>query len=223
MGVQVKEWKGAWWIFVNHKGQRKAERVGTGKECQKAAMAAAEKIQARLVLGDLSLLEEAKPQEITLREYAEQWLATDVALRLKPGTVEKYREVLCNHWLPELGKLPLSAITREHVKTILQRKLMAGMKANAARSVFGALRTCLNAAVEGGQIVANPAARVGKFIGRSHTEVEIFTPEEWTHLLQTAAEEMPEAYPLVLTLARTGLRIGEALTLQGNDIISRAP
>jgi hypothetical protein len=81
MGVQVKAWKGAWWIFVNHHGQRKAKRVGTGKEGQKAAMAAAEKIQARLVLGDLSLLEEAKPQEITLREYAEQWLATDVALR----------------------------------------------------------------------------------------------------------------------------------------------
>jgi integrase len=48
--------------------------------------------------------------------------------------------------------------------------------------------------------------------------VEIFTPEELTRLLQTAAKEMPEAYRLVLTLARTGLRIGEALTLQVSDI-----
>ena len=106
MGVQVKEWKGAWWIFVNHKGQRKAKRVGEGKAWHRAALTAAEKIQARLVLGDLSL------------------------------------------------------------------------------------------------------------------EVEIFTPEELARLLQTAAEEMPEAYRLVLILARTGLRIGEALTLQVSDIDS---
>jgi len=218
MGVQVKEWKGAWWIFINHNGQRKAKQVGKGKEGQKAAMVAAEKIQARLVLGDLSLLEGKKPQEITLQEYTEQWLTTDVALRLKPGTVETYGDVLRNHWLPELGKRPLSAITREHVKTILQRKLMAGMKPNMAQSMFGVLRTCLNAAVEEERIMGNPAARVGKFIGRSRTEVEIFTPKELTHLLQTTAEEMPKAYPLVLTLARTGLRIGEALTLQVNDI-----
>ncbi|HEX9870785.1 MAG TPA: hypothetical protein VGC99_19765 [Candidatus Tectomicrobia bacterium] len=89
MGVQVNAWKGAWWIFVNHHGQRKAKRVGKGKECQKVARAAAEKIQARLVLGDLSRLEEPHPQEITLQAYGQQWLATDVALRLKPATMEK--------------------------------------------------------------------------------------------------------------------------------------
>jgi hypothetical protein len=55
--------------FVNHKGQRKTKRVGTGKEGHRAAIAAAEKFQARLVLGDLSLLEESKPQEITLQAY----------------------------------------------------------------------------------------------------------------------------------------------------------
>ena len=158
MGVKVKAWKGAWWIFVDHHG-RKAKRVGTGKESQKAAAAAAEKIQARLVLGDLALLEESDPREVTLKEYAEQWLATDVALRLKPGTVEKYREVLRNHWLPELGRLPLSVSKRDHVKTILQGKLMAGMKPNMARSMFGVLRACLNAAVQEGRLVGNPAAR----------------------------------------------------------------
>jgi integrase len=185
MGIQVKAWKGAWRIFINHKGQRKAKRVGTGKEGQKAALAVAEKIQARLMLGELPLKEEAQPQETTLREYAEQWLATDVALRQKPGTVETYRGVLRNHWLPELGSLPLSAITRERIKTILQRKLMAGMKANAARSMFSVLRTCLHSAVAEERIMSNPAARVGKFIGRPRTEVEIFTSEELARLLRT--------------------------------------
>jgi hypothetical protein len=42
-------------LFVNYKSQRKAKRVGKGG--QKPAMAAAKKIQARVMLGDLSLLE----------------------------------------------------------------------------------------------------------------------------------------------------------------------
>jgi integrase len=218
MGVKVRAWKGAWWIFIDHQGRRKAKRVGEGKEGQRAAQLAAEKIQARLVLGDFSLVEEPRPREITLEEYGHQWLATDVALRLKPATAEKYGAILRKHWLPELGKLPLSGITREKVKTILQGKLMEGMKPNMARIMLTVLRACLYAAVEEGRLTGNPAARVGKFIGRARVEVDIFIREELTRLLATAAQEMPEAYPLVLTLARTGLRIGEVLTLQPHDL-----
>ena len=211
MGVQVKEWKGASWIFVNHKGQRKAKRVGEGKEGHRAALTAAEKIRARLVLGDLSLLEEAKPKEITLLEYAEQWLATDVALRQKPGTVETYRGVLRNHWLPELGTQPLSAITRERIKTILQRKLMAGMKPNMARSMFGVIRTCLNAAVEEERIMGNPAARVGKSIGRSRAEAEIFTYSIWLPLLERSGGRYRKPHTLRHTFASMLIQAGESL------------
>jgi len=97
------------------------------------------------VLGDLSLLEPAQPQEITRQEYA---------------AVETYRGVLRNHWLPELGTLPMSAVTRQQSKTILHGILMAGMKANMARSLFGVLRTCLKAAIEEERIVGNLARSI---------------------------------------------------------------
>jgi hypothetical protein len=32
MAVKVKAWKGAWWIFIDHRGQRKAKGVGAGPE-----------------------------------------------------------------------------------------------------------------------------------------------------------------------------------------------
>ena len=51
MGVTVRERDGAWWLFVNHQGKRKAKRVGVGDTGKTAARKAAEKIQARLVLG----------------------------------------------------------------------------------------------------------------------------------------------------------------------------
>src|SRR5262249_37350548 len=43
-------------------------------------------------------------------------------------------------------------------------------------------------------------------------------PAEIDRLLETAKQKRPEFHPLILTLARTGLRIGEALTLQIGDV-----
>ena len=48
MAVKVRQRNGAWWVFVDHKGQRKAKRIGTGKEGKKAAELVATKIAARL-------------------------------------------------------------------------------------------------------------------------------------------------------------------------------
>lgn len=36
MGVKVREWKGAWWVFINHKGQRKAKRCASQKAAELA-------------------------------------------------------------------------------------------------------------------------------------------------------------------------------------------
>src|SRR5688572_21740025 len=42
MSVKVKEWKGAWWVFINHHGSRKAKRIGVGAAGKKAAQHVAE-------------------------------------------------------------------------------------------------------------------------------------------------------------------------------------
>ena len=44
MGVKVKEWKGAWWIFINFEKRRKSKRVGVGEGGKKAAKQAARKL-----------------------------------------------------------------------------------------------------------------------------------------------------------------------------------
>jgi integrase len=49
-------------------------------------------------------------------------------------------------------------------------------------------------------------------------ELEVFSAEELTTILETAESQTPESYPLLLTLARTGLRIGEAVTLRVEDL-----
>jgi integrase len=58
MGVKVREKpanSGTWWIFINHQGKRRAKKVGRDK---KLALDAAKKIEAKLALGDVGLLQE---------------------------------------------------------------------------------------------------------------------------------------------------------------------
>ena len=52
MATRIKHHKGAWWIFINHKGKRKAKRIGSSK---RAAEIAAEKIQAKIALGQFEI------------------------------------------------------------------------------------------------------------------------------------------------------------------------
>ena len=48
MGVKVKHWKGAYWVFVNHRGQRKAKRCAS----KRAAEIARDQIDAKLTVGE---------------------------------------------------------------------------------------------------------------------------------------------------------------------------
>jgi hypothetical protein len=94
MGVKVKAWKGAWWLQINHKGQRKSKRVGVGKEGKRAAELAAVQIQARLAAGDDSILQETRARALTFQEHTEAWLKSYVTPQRKAGTAEKYEAIL---------------------------------------------------------------------------------------------------------------------------------
>ena len=103
MAVKVRERKGAWWLYVDHKGRRKAKCVGVGPRAKKAATAAAEKIQAKLALGDLSVFEDNRTPAVTLREHVDNWLKDYVAVHLKAGTEEKYRAIMEAALAPDTG------------------------------------------------------------------------------------------------------------------------
>jgi len=67
MAVKVEQRKGKWWVFINHKGKRKAKCLGANK---RAAEEAAGKIEAKLTLGQFEINEE-KPRVPLFAEYGE--------------------------------------------------------------------------------------------------------------------------------------------------------
>ncbi len=117
MGVKVGERHGAWWVFVDWKGRRKAKRVGVGKEGKRAARAAAEQIQAKLALGTLSPIEVAPlpPRVIEPPRFhalAEEWLERYPVVRgIRPSTVGNYQSFTRLHLIPLFGDRVVTAIT----------------------------------------------------------------------------------------------------------------
>ena len=120
MGVKVKPHKGAWWIFIDHRGQRKAKRVGVGEAGKKAAREAAAQIQARLALGQGAF--QSDQAGITLQTYAEGWLEHIKQVR-KHTTHADYKKRLDQWILPSLGKLDMRDITREKVRSLVTEQL----------------------------------------------------------------------------------------------------
>ena len=227
MGVKVREWKGAWWVFINHQGRRRAKRCAS----KKAAQLAADKIDAALRLGQVGVLD-ARPARVpTVAEYAEQWLKAK-ELKIRPSTAENYRIRLQLRILPHLGALPLTEVTRERVRAFVaelasDQNKRASIKRRPiarayARAVLNVLHGLLAHAVDNGLIPSNSASRLSKEIGPGNhhqaQEVEVFSPAELVTVLTTAERDWPDWYPFLLCQARTGLRLGEAVALEWRDV-----
>ncbi len=216
MGVKVKKHAGKWYVFINWRGKRKAKCVGLSKE---AAEQVRREIERQLTLGQFpDSVETSCP---TFSDYATRWLSSHVRPNLKLSTVQSYEGILKFHLVPAFGTARLDGISRSKVKSYLAELVKPETRAkNTARNILATLRALLNHAAEDGFIDQNPATRIGRFNlakGRGR-KVEFLTRTEAQQFLLTAQEIRPKRYPLFLTAIRAGLRLGELIALEWDDL-----
>jgi integrase len=86
------------------------------------------------------------------------------------------------------------------------------------------ISSVFNKALDDEVIAANPTTKLGKIIKRKDKKASInpLSTEELRILFETVLERFPEHYPLFLLLARTGMRIGEALAVKWEDVDFRS-
>lgn len=220
MGVKVREkpkGSGTWWIFINHQGKRKSKRIGMDK---KTASEVARKIGAKLTLKEFKIGTGEEKKVPTFGEYAQTWITVTVPATCKPSTLRDYQGMLKSHVLPVFGKIPVTEINRLMIKKFLMGKINDGMAASTVTHMKNAMGGTLNLAVDDEVIPVNPAHKLGRFFKTKSLKIEVdpLNRKELGLLLETFMEHFPAHYPLTLTLARTGMRIGEAMALQWGDI-----
>ena len=163
------------------------------------------------------------PATLTLQEYADHWKRL-IGHTVKRRTLARYTEILTLHLLPRFEKVRVRDLDRGAVKLFLVSKLNAGLQKRTVRNIQSVLRTMLNAAIEDGLIASNPAAKLGRVLkltvskATTQEEVKAMTKAQRQLFLATAFREAPRYYPLFFVLSGTGMRLGEALALQSEDV-----
>jgi len=220
MAVKVRErpkGSGIWWVFIDHQGRRKSRKIGKDK---KLAEEVGKKINARLTLGDLDLIED-KQRTPKFMEYAKLWLESYVKHLRRESTYERYCSLLELHVFPVLGKVPLDEIKRGDIRNLLISLLKKNLSWGTVCLVRDVISGPMIQAFDEELITANPVARILKRINEPRNqkkEIDPLNHEEVALFLETCLKYYPEHYPFFLTAFRTGMRLGELLALKWGDI-----
>ncbi|WP_240937900.1 site-specific integrase [Nocardioides sp. JQ2195] len=165
-------------------------------------------VTAAVVRGDY-----VDPQagKATVKAYADQWQRIQVS---SDGTRRIVDNALRLHVLPTLGTHRLAAVRRSHVQALVKALEDKGLSAGSIRNIYDVMAQVFSSAVEDRVIASTPCRRITLPKGAGG-EVEIPTLEE-VQAVRSALDERWQA--IVVTLAGSGLRIGELLGLQVSDV-----
>ena len=172
-------------------------------------------------------LELERPRgEVTFGIWMDRWYQTYCKPAVKPKTQADYENRIYQHIIPELGHIPLSQLTQSDLQQFyhhlkqggrLRRveQYSPGLSDRMVKSCHVTCRMALDKAVADGLILKNPAANC-KVPATHPREMSVLTGEEIQRLLIQAKED--GCYELLLLELSTGLRRGEILALQWDDL-----
>jgi len=158
---------------------------------------------------------ERKVENSTLEVYLNHWFETYCKTQLAANTIRGYRVNIENHIVPRIGHVQLNRLKPNDIQTLYDDLLDSGLSGTSVRYVHNNLHKALNAAVKEQLILRNPAdyvypPKVSRFEG------DTLTPEQSLTLLKAC--NGTEIYLPVFLAVSLGLRRGEALGLQWDDI-----
>jgi integrase len=220
MGVKVREkpkGSGVYWVFINHQGRRKSKKIGRDEDL---ANEVAEKIKAKLVLGELNIEKIEQPCPL-FKDYCELWLEGYVKSLRAWSTYDRYRGVLKKHVYPSLGSKPIDQIKRSDVKSLILKLHKKELSLSSLELVRDVISGPMGYAMDEEIIAANPVTGIFKHLKLerdrklakdplTYAEVDLF--------LECCKKQFADYYEFFLCAFRTGMRLGELLALKWGDI-----
>lgn len=191
-------------------GKRIGKKVRARSEA--AARATLEGLQRTYAHG-------ADPATETLDEYLARWIAGHRGVR--PSTLRSYQEHITDHIAPLLGGIPVAKLRPADVERLIGDRLAtkrqrgsANLSATTVCRIVTTLRIALNRGVRRGELATNVAALVDLPRVERH-EIAAMSPVQAERILEAVDGHWLE--PVVRLLLGSGLRLGEAVSLNQGD------
>jgi len=224
MAVKVREkvkGSGEWWIFIAHRGKRKAKRIGKDK---KLAREVAKKIEAKLILNQLNV-DQIGVKCPTFKELSEQWLNIPCDDR-RQRTLDNYIMSLKKHVYPEIGDMSIDDIKRRHLKVLFDKlrskkdkKGMRLISKNSLPNIRAPIKQIFEYAMDLELIEYNVMAtvKVPRSSENKANPIEDIN-EIWAVIDAVGGYQNGDFYLSLYLELTTGLRIGELQALTYGDL-----
>ena len=155
-------------------------------------------------------------QRTTVGQWLDEWLATSVAGRLRPRTIESYEMTVRLYLKPAIGRVPLAKLQPEHIARMLRNLTARGdLSPTTVRYACVVLRIALGRALKSGRVHRNVATLVD-MPTRAKIERHPLSADQVRAFLASVSGDRLE--PLYVLAIATGMRQGELLGLRWQDV-----
>lgn len=195
---------------VTNKRIRKSKSgFRTKKECETA--------MNKLIV-EIEQGEYVEQKEILLKDYLADWLKS-IKPNIAGNTFAYYRRIAENEIVPVLGNMQVSKIKPLHIEKFIQEKRnKENINNTTLKHYFDTLNIALNQALKWQIISKNPCLAITP-PKKENKEMNVLNVKELELLLNYLRDSRFKTLYLVVVLSVTcGLRRGEALGLQWEDI-----
>lgn len=158
-------------------------------------------------------------------EWLDYWYETYCKPNVRPGTQSNYEGYIRWYLRPKLGSIPLNKLTVSDIQQMCtwmmtearidQKNGNGGLSDSQVRNCYSLCERILEKAVSVNLIARNPAKGC-KLPPIRRNEMKILSREDMQKVLIQAKEE--NYYELFLLEFATGLRLGELMALQWDDV-----